>query len=250
MENGLGRTGYLLLATIMLVLGLLGIGAAYLAYLDGSERFFELGLGLAAVAILGMFGFAAYAPWLSGPSRVPRKATAAPKAPAAPSTPAVANVHEDIGFEYTDAAPAAKAAPESLVVPKPFLEMAPTPTPYAARDPAAWPERRNQPSRPAEKSDWTMRVEREAKAAEMLDASKTRKNLQERYTEDTPTVRGILQDPPMHVAERAPEGLGPGFTAPGMTVGQCGRCKTVVMAPDRRPLRLKCPECAKVTLLN
>ncbi len=247
MENGLGRTGYLLLATIMLVLGLIGIGAAYLAYLDGVDRFFRLGLGLAAVAMIGMFGFAAYAPWLSGPPKVPRAVRAPAKVPVkAAAEPAKAG---DIDFEYTDAAPAPKAAPDALIVPQAFQEALLAPTPHAARDPAAWPQRRGQPGRPAEKSDWTARVEREARAAEMMDAPR-RKDLQERYTEETPVVRGILQDPPIHLAERAPEGLGPGFTAPGMSVGQCGRCKTVVLAPDQRPMRLKCPECAKITLLN
>ncbi len=249
MENGLGRTGYLLLATIMLVLGLLGIGTAYLAYLDGVERFFRMGLGLAAVALVSMFGFAAWAPWLAGPPRAPKapKAEKPTEAPKSVEEPAPAQATRDLEFEYPDAAPAPRAAPEALVIPQAFEESA-APMPHAARDPAAWPERRTK--RPStQKSDWTARVEREAKAAEMLDSSK-RRDMQERYTEDAPMVRGILQDPPMHVAERAPQGLGPGFTAPGMSVGQCGRCKAVVMAPDQRPLRLKCPECAKVTLLN
>ncbi len=256
MDNGLGRTGYLLLATVLLLFGGLGLGTAYLAIQEGSPRFFELGLGLGAVAMVGLFGFAFYAPWLvtgqpmvPRPKRKPQAAEPAPTEPVAAPGPSgkAPEPAVDLGFEYNDAEPAAKAAPDQLVVPPAFVPSG------AGRDPAAWPERRG--SRPTgrpgtEKSDWTVKMEQKARVADMVEDSHRRQELKDRYTAETPLVRAAMSEPPMHVAERAPEGMGPGFAAPGLSVGQCGRCKTVVMAPDQRPLRLKCPECAKVTLLN
>ncbi len=262
MENGLGRTGYLLLATVMLMFGGIGLGAAYLAYLDGSARFFTLGLGLGAIALVGLFGFAFYAPWLVSGAPKPARKAAEPAAPvaapgpsgkAAPpakpaSPPATATAAAPApGFEYDDVEPAAKAAPEQLVVPPAFVPARPE------RDPAAWPQRQgNRPTgRPGtEKSDWTTKMEQKARVADMVDDSKRRQELKDRYTAETPLVRQAMAEPPMIVADRAPAGVEPGFAAPGMSVGQCGRCKTVVMAPDQRPIRLKCPECAKVTLLG
>lgn len=250
MHNGLGRTGYVLLAVVLLAVGALGLGATYYAHLDGTMRFFELGLALSAVGLVGLFGFAAWAPWLGGAPRPARRAASVPAATAAaPSaaTPSPARTPSPgPDFEFNDAQPAAKAAPESLVMPQAFARET-LPGMGSARDPTDWPERRG---RPAGANEWNAKVGHRQRIEQMVEDSPVRKEMQERYTRTTPTVRGIMQDPPLHVAERAPPGVQPGFAAPGMSVGQCGRCQTVVMAPDARPIRLKCPQCAKVTLLN
>lgn len=231
MDNGLGRTGYLLLTTVMFLLGGMGLATAYLAQLDGSHRFFSLGLGLAGIALLAMFGFAAWAPWLAAPPAM--KPVKKPKQ-MAPEAKA-------IDYEFKDPEPATKTAPESLVVPPAFSDGG---VAFNERDPAAWPERR--PS----KSSWTARVEQEQKVQSMVEESAKRRELTKKYTADAPTVRAVLEEPQLVVAQRAPADMPPGATAPGMTLGRCGRCKTPVMAPTARPIRLKCPECAKVTLLN
>jgi hypothetical protein len=234
MDNGLGRTGYLLLTTVMFGLGVLGIAIAYLAYVNSTLQFFMLGLGLAGVAMICMFGFAAWAPWLAAP-----KAEAVPSAPPAgkvvPEAEATTPGPHD--FEFDDAVPVAAPAPSE----------APEPVAFSERDPAAWPVRKGSPK---SKSDWTARAEQEQQVANAVSESATRRKLQDRYTQTTPTVRSIVTEPELHVAERVPADFSTGAAVPGMTLGRCGRCKTGVMAPTTRPLRLKCPECAKVTLLN
>ncbi|MGB1586832.1 MAG: hypothetical protein ACPHID_07300 [Thermoplasmatota archaeon] len=152
-----------------------------------------------------------------------------------------------------------------------FDDVAPEPAPVAAavpaapsRDPAAWPGARG-------KSAWTNKVDHQRRVAEQVESARRRHDLAEKYTRTTPTLRAILDDKPVPVpqpiaqapaqsaaspavpeklADRAPGDMNTDFVAPGMSVGQCGQCRTLLLAPEERPLRLKCPECAKVTLLQ
>ena len=275
MQQGIGRAGFTLLALVTFAIGAFGFALAWTAFGMGATTFFQMGLGVAAVAMLALFLFAAFRP-----------ESAAPVRPAAKSVPAPATQESKaaVDFEFDDFAPAAKAAPEEMVLPDAFQEVPPTPTPDAApvsfkpvgkalestieqvvatppvapapavpsKDPAAWPGARG-------KSAWTNKVEHQQKVASQVEDSRRRHDLAEKYTRTTPTLRAILDDGvpapgepsvPEKLADRAPGEMNTDFVAPGMSVGQCGQCRTLLLAPEERPLRLKCPECAKVTLLQ
>lgn len=281
MQQGIGRAGFTLLALVTFAIGAFGFALAWTAFTQGAATFFQMGLGVAAVALLALFLFAAFRPTATSTTETPVAAPASTPAPrAAPAATA------DVGFEFDDYAPAAKAAPEELVLPQAFKEAPPTPTPDAAvefkpvnksldtaieqvveaaapaptstptKDPAAWPGARG-------KSSWTNQVEHRRKVESQVGDANRRHELAEKYTRTTPTLRAILDDGvppakqaeakpdvPEKLADRAPGDMNTDFVAPGMSVGQCGQCKTLLLAPEERPLRLKCPECAKVTLLQ
>lgn len=284
MQQGIGRAGFTLLALVTFAIGAFGFALTWTAFGLGQTTFFQMGLGVAAVALLALFLFAVFAPSKSASAAPAPAATPAPE----PTTkPVPAPTTPGMDYEFTDFQPAAKAAPESLELPKAFQEAPPTPQPDAApvafkpvsktldatieqvveeapmptpapaapaRDPAAWPGARG-------KSAWTNKVDHQRKVQEQVESARRRQDLAEKYTRTTPTLRAILDDKPARqspqaetvpekLADRAPGDMNTDFVAPGMSVGQCGQCRTLLLAPEERPLRLKCPECAKVTLLQ
>jgi hypothetical protein len=48
----------------------------------------------------------------------------------------------------------------------------------------------------------------------------------------------------------APDKQDPDWMPEGMTRGMCSKCKTVLLAPQQRPINLRCPRCDKITLLK
>lgn len=240
MQQGLGRTGYLLLTFTFLAVGALGIAMTVLAFTQGVAMFGWMGVGLAGFGLLCLFLFAVVAPVMEA------RAHKAPEPQAAPVPEPQPEARPEVEFEFKDPEPAPRAAPEQMMVPNAFQDARP---PAPERDAAAWPGQRD-------KSTWTRKMEHEAKVRDQVEESPVRRQMADRYTRSTPTVRAILSDTaqatqaPTQIAERAPEGVAPGFAAPGLSVGSCGRCSTMLMAPPTRPVRLKCPECAKITLLE
>jgi hypothetical protein len=57
------------------------------------------------------------------------------------------------------------------------------------------------------------------------------------FTRSMPLVRSVLEDDP----PKPP---------PGKTRGRCGGCETYLWAPETRPIRLRCPKCGRVALLE
>ncbi|HLF16577.1 MAG TPA: hypothetical protein VI796_03995, partial [Candidatus Thermoplasmatota archaeon] len=102
----------------------------------------------------------------------------------------------------------------------------------APKDPRSWPER--------------------------TAPNATRKELGDRYTQNTPMVREILAATTggTQVAMQAPTVLARTLpneeaAAPAnASKGRCGGCGTVLVAPRTRPINLRCPRCDKVTLLK
>jgi hypothetical protein len=124
------------------------------------------------------------------------------------------------------------------------------PLQFPSRDPAQWPQEQGV-------STWSrQQAHKQRVQTEMAEPSR-RHEFADRYTREAPTLRAILDDAPRatppvpeQIASRAPGDMNTDFVAPGMSVGSCGQCRTLLLAPQQRPLRLKCPECAKVTLLE
>ncbi len=278
MEKGIGRTGYILLASVVFAIGVFGFLLSWTAFQAEAYQFFGMGLAVAGVGLLGLFLFAVFAPLYDAP----RGDKPAAKRPAAPEPPVKADAAKQ-EFEFDDYQPAAKAAPEEVVIPPAFKEETPpmpnaapvefttvskaeaekppvavaaAPATPAARDPANWPGKRGT-------STWTKQQERAQAIKQEVDHSARRREMADRYTANTPQMRAIMEpavpkEPqadeapavPEKLADRAPVDMNTDFVAPGMSVGQCGQCKTLLLAPEERPLRLKCPDCAKVTLLK
>lgn len=274
MQKGIGRTGYFLLALIVFAMGSFGFVLAWSAFEATATGFFLMGLGVAGAALIILWAFASFAPFGNEAEAVMPAPVQAAREPAPPVKPPAMN------FEFTDYEPAATAAPDKLVLPPAFetpdapgmvsfQEVAP-PRQAAPRASAAEPsrDRANWPGQQGT-SSWTHQQQHRNKVRSEVEDASRRHELTDRYTRTTPTLRAILDDvpPPMpapmaestsqmtmqvpsHVADRAPGGMNTDFVAPGMSVGRCGQCQTVLLAPEVRPLRLKCPECAKVTLLE
>lgn len=269
MHNGVGRTGYLLITLSFFLMGGFGVAVSVLAFEAGTRLFFQVGVALAAFGLLTLLAFALFAPWIDRPQGRRLPLPERPRQEMAKATVPVPKVRtrggkqwtgDEPAFEFEDISPAghdgargsgasaapveprgARETPTEFTVPPAFQD-----GPDEDADPTVWPQQRGKGS------DWSARVRREQEVREQVEESPVRREMAEKYTRNTPTVRSMLQqeDVPTSIAERAPEGVGPGFAAPGMSVGRCGQCSTALLAPDARPLRLKCPECAKVTLLQ
>ncbi len=257
MHEGIGRAGYRLLAAVFLGLGLLGAALAWYGTTQPGAAITVLGLVLAGVALTLLFVQAvvlpATLPGERGPSAGPRRPPMAGEQPA--RIP-----QSDVGFEYDDSRPAARAAPEQLVVPPAFQSgstappappappapslpsMEPLPVPannpvvhFSERDAAAWPGSRGP-------SAWTTEQKARQQASQRAGYRRPRDEFTQKYTRRTPTVRQILTDAPAAgKAAAAPE---------GKSRGKCGQCGTILLAPNKRPLNLKCPVCQKVSRLE
>ena len=262
MQSGIGRAGFLLLALVVFAVGAFGFALTWAAFKASASTFFWMGLGVAGAAMVLLYLFASFAP---GRADAPRAPVPAPS-PAAPAPKPKAEAQD---FEFNDYQPAPKAAPEDLVLPPAFQDAKPPgaeaqapvefqaapkaapsrPRPEASsgRDPSAWPGQKGQ-------SAWSHHVSHQRRVQDEVADSRRRHEMADRYTQNTPTMRAILEEKPQatpeRLADRAPRDMNTDFVAPGMSIGQCGQCKTLLLAPEERPLRLKCPECAKITLLE
>ncbi len=282
MQRGIGRTGHLLLALVLFALGAFGLMLGTIAFRQGLVQFYYIGISTTAVALLALFAIALLAPLSNVPLRFKRPAKAnaaepAPPTPAPVSATASAPAAVTETFEYDQFDPAPKAAPVEMVLPQAFKGTTPpAPTPHAAgmvtfqaspaartapaaNAPAATTPRTSPSVQPPMSKEWPQRrkaVPRPGQAPAPDAGPAVRPELTERYTRTTPTVRRMLdaetpaEKPQEHVADRAPLDMNTDFVAPGMSIGRCGQCKCLLLAPDARPIRLKCPECAKVTLLE
>lgn len=268
MEQGIGRTGYLLLAFVLFALGAFGLVLGTIAFMEGLRLFYALGVGTTGVALLSLYVFASFRPLgTPQPRRArPSKTVATPAAPEpvpAPTAPEPTQVPaRSEEFNYDKYQPAPPAAPMDLVLPQAFRDQVP-PTPgqqVVAFQVASAPQAAiSQPAPSTGSKEWPQRrrpVPKPGEAPAPTQAPSVRPELTERYTRATPMVRSMLgadstdPKPEEHVAQRAPSAMNTDFVPEGMSVGRCGQCKTLLLAPQARPIRLKCPDCAKVTLLE
>ena len=259
MQEGIGRDGYRVIAGVFFGFGLIGLGTTLYAFRPSAGLFDWLGFGFSSAAFLVMFTLILVVLQRPpGPSRLPRMTPGAAPSPelaapdlAAPVPPKAPQPSVDaakpVNFEFADPTPAPGAAPTNLVLPPAFqggkgtgpevvvpaqktFPSAPAPS---AKDPRAWPERRG--------------------------GNNVRKELTQRYTANAPVVREIITSATNGATQtqvEAPTVLARALPSaettvpPGMVKGRCGGCDTVLAAPKKRPLNLRCPRCDKITLLK
>ena len=250
MQEGIGRDGYRMLTVVFGLLTAIGLGVAGYAFSPHWDLLNGIALSLCIIGagMLVSINLIMLNKNLVPSARAAAAAAAGPVTVAAPVKPALPPA-ADIDYEFSDPTPAASAAPESLVLPAAFdgkedgdATIGPEtvvdlePREAGPKDPKAWPERRGK-------------------------SGVTRRELAERYTRNSPAVREILLDQarsstlsltevPMVVAKTASPEDSPDWTPEGMTRGKCGGCGTVLLAPAERPMKLRCPQCDKVTLLK
>lgn len=249
MDDGIGRTGYRLLAFLFTAIGFLGLGALWVGVQSGPQVITAAGFAMAGLAYLTLWGLTTVTPNTPRAGRS-RKARRKPsrRRDQGPEPRPESDVPD---FEFDDVRPAAPAAPEEMVLPGAFGEpdrpgpqaaasaTAPPQGPLAfqERDPAAWPGAKDRGGQ----STWTAEKKAKQAARQRAERKGDPSRFADKYTRNTPVVRDILHKPKTEKRPVPPD---------GKTRGQCGQCGTVLLAPAKRPLRLKCPGCSKVTLLK
>ena len=238
MQEGIGRGGYRVLALVAAGLGALGLLIAAVSL--GPSGFFEwLGLGLAFLCLAGLLGLALAT--LGLPPAAPRpEASASASASgvvelATPEPPAAPDPSADVGFEYGDATPLepmGEAVPPAPAGPPPRIQPPPKPVvqPRRVVDSKGWPD--------------------------VKPAGVTRRQLHERNLPRDPgpdiEVEGPAaptRRPPVVMARTVASAEASGIPE-GSSVGKCGNCGVLLLAPKRRPLRLQCPRCERVHTLG
>ncbi len=259
MQQGIGRAGYRLLAVVFFLLGLGGLGMVWTAIaVDVSTAFQLTGLVTSAFAqmcvLVIMFILSRMpseqmelesmeAPAETVPA-APAPAAPAPAAPApaapAPVAPApVASMSsEPVEFEYTDVESVPRAAPTEMIVPPAFQkEVIPVeheihPVTHAPTPPAPTP-----PAPPAPEP-----------RAQVTEEDR-RRALRDKYTQNTPMMREMVEVPEVR-AQRAPPDVNEDWMPDGKMRGKCSKCSTIILAPTKRPIKLRCPVCGNTSLLE
>lgn len=218
MQEGIGRGGYRILATVFLGVGLLGLASLIVAAVRApSTAALVLGICLTAVALAVLFVLA-----LVGLA----------KRGGAPPAPAGLPPQRHLDVEYLDAEDAPEEVDDAPREPVPVQ-----PNRNLTRDTKGWPQRKG-PSgvtrgeaRKAAGAKPAIPIEFKATAARVVPMESARAPL------EPPTVlaREVARN------AKVPE---------GMAKGQCGTCDAILLAPKVRPLKLRCPKCQKVTALS
>ncbi len=237
MMEGIGRTGYRLIAAMILLLGLLGLALATYGAKQGLWPLATAGGVSSAVTLVVLFAMALVTP---NPARASTQAGLTEP----PSANAWGGLSRE-GIDIVGSAPAGRGlqpTPEARVSSNPE----PTRAPLRRLDPAAWPNDRD------DKSDWTREMEARQEAEDRASARRRRDAFTDRYTQATPQVREILMaaDGPQAVKSPRPDRPVAPVADEGRSRGKCGGCGTILLAPKRRPIRLRCPTCQRVTTLQ
>lgn len=244
MDSTIGRKGIRLLALFTLAIGALGMAVVWNA-LGSTGPLAVLGLGIVGLALVGLT-FIVF-PATAGPPRVTKARKDRKDKREARLEKALEKARGETLWE-------AEEAPDVDVVGAPpqgeltFTDIeepvAPHPAVMADSEPARTDPR-----------DWPVRAKASHPTAPVYQPTK-RADLQKKYTQTTPLVRGILEGAPgTAVYEEIPEIVAqvavPGSGAPdGHTLGRCGGCQTVVVAPTTRPVRVRCARCSRTQLLR
>lgn len=215
MQEGIGRSGYRVIALVFFGLGVLGLTTA-IATIDPSTllewlSFSLLGIALAALAVLCFVVLAMR----------PRAAAPAPEIVAAPIEHGHASdPSADLGVEYD-------------VEPEPEQEFAPIDTtpPEPQRLPPYIPPRKT-PAQP--QGNWPAR-----KGPTGMTRGEALKKKREQ-----PEFEAV-REPPLVMARTAASAEATGIPD-NVALGKCGNCQVLLLAPKKRPIRLQCPRCERV----
>lgn len=213
MQEGIGRSGYRVIASVFVGLGLLGLATA-VATVEPSSLLEWLSFGLlgAALLALAILCFIVLALRPAGP----RSETVAAPVHQEP----VADPTADLGVEYTD-----EPVPETELVP---IDTTP---PEPQRLPPYIPPRRA-PEQPT--GHWPAR-----KGPSGLTRGEALKQKREQ-----PQFEAV-REPPLVMARTAASAEATGIPD-NVSLGKCGNCQVLLLAPKKRPIRLQCPRCERV----
>ncbi|MFO1532315.1 MAG: hypothetical protein ABR562_01230 [Thermoplasmatota archaeon] len=247
MQEGIGRSGYRLLSSVFLGIGVLGLVTTLYAFEQGTGPrglFDWLGFGLSFVALVALYALALTI--LLKPAALASEPSAAPS-PAGRS----------LDFEFQPP-PMPETGPE-VAIPIPAAKpLVVQPNRNIGRDAKGWPRR--QPP-----SGLTMGEKRDlqVQAVEMLTAGKSSASEIEFEATPprprnghTPGLPAVMERDMAVRVERAVVARvagpndDPEWNPEGTTKGKCGGCGAMLYAPPQRPIHLRCPKCDKVTLLR
>lgn len=219
MQEGIGRSGYRVIALVFFGLGLLGLATSLYAFKPTAGPFDWLGFALTAIAVTALLTLCllVLAVRPAGPGS-PARPTIESEAGLMPA-PMAADPDADLGIEYDEAA----------VEPVALAPIDTTP-PEQPRAPIVVPPRKPRP----DAKGWPERRER---------TGMTRGDLLKRQREQ-PEFEAV-REPPLVMARTATSAEATGIPD-NVALGKCGNCGVLLLAPKRRPIRLQCPRCERV----
>jgi hypothetical protein len=221
MQEGIGRSGYRLIALVFAALGALGLASLYVA-LRPTEWYQWLGYGLVIVALVALLVVVmrvlSIRPQAGG--RAAPAGVVEPE-PGLLPTPVPADPAADLGVEYDD------FDVEPVAVADGAMAMAP---PEQPRAPMVVPPRKPQ----GDTKGWPKRPEPSG-----VTRGELRKREKEQPQFESP------REPPLVMARTAASAEASGIPD-NVSLGKCGNCGVLLLAPKRRPVRLQCPRCERV----
>lgn len=290
MQEGIGRSGYRLVASVFFGIGALGLATTFYAFnrVNGNAGLYDwLGFALTAIALVAIYVLGLVVLGNRTPSAGARGGNATTMQPidgAAPrpmvmgntlSTIPTASPQNNPNFEFDDAQPAMDVDPTTTgprtvvddgyptrrAPPAPReIEPLPRQTPILppnrniGKDAKGWPERRGPSGITRRQMMEQLEADRTGNAPGLV-----------LHVDDEGGVTGEGEMAPVKFAggrvpvefaraAKAPTVMAKPATAaepkPGTTRGKCGGCGAMLLAPAQRPVNLKCPRCDKVTLLS
>ncbi|MEA3189491.1 MAG: hypothetical protein QOD77_73 [Thermoplasmata archaeon] len=264
MQEGIGRGGYRLLATVFAAIGVLGLVVTLYAFgkasTDGNPRtlFDWLGFGLSFVGLVAVYGLLLVVLARRDGAAAAVRAAEPPQPAGAPPLP----VGRPLSFEFE---PKAGGDEEHAIAVEEDVEEAPArgdPRPAIQRLPPVLPPNRNMQ---VDAKGWPQRKGPSGVTrGEQLAQRRGETIVPLARTDDggvvmvpspapasSPRAAAMVvrKEPAAVLAKVAPPGGDPDFTPDGMARGKCGGCETILLAPQERPIHLRCPKCGKVTKL-
>lgn len=223
MQEGIGRSGYRVLALVFFGLAVLGLAVSLYQFSPAAGLFDWLGFALTAFAVVALVALTLVVLAVG-----PRARTSQPTSSAVidmedlsvSPLPQAADPSTDLGIEYVDAHPEQTSAPTPVPPEQPRAPVVVQPR-KPQGDTKGWPERR-EPS------------------------GVTRGEMLEQQRKPASAGRG---EPPLVMARTAASAEATGIPD-NTTLGKCGNCNVLLLAPKRRPIRLQCPRCERIHALT
>ncbi len=208
---------------------MLGLSIAFVQAGPAAGPFDWLGLTLATIAAAALLALSLVV--LSATPQGQSAATdALPSVAVAEPLLATSDPDADLGIEYDDVEPMPDAA-----MPEPAGSTAP---PIQPRAPIIVPPRQPQ----GDTKGWPRRREPTGMTrGEMLK--------QQRAPPPPSAPRAEGREPPLIMARTAASVEATGLPD-NTTLGKCGNCNVLLLAPKRRPIRLQCPRCERIHALT
>lgn len=223
MQEGIGRSGYRLIALVFAGLGALGLASLYIA-LPPTAWYQWLGYGLVIVALVALLILAIRVLSIRPQAAVRAPAGIVEPEPGLLPTPVpTADPAADLGVEYDDF----DVQPVAIGETSAAVAMAP---PEQPRAPIVVPPRKPQ----GDTKGWPKRPEPSG-----VTRGELRKREKEQPAFESP------REPPLVMARTAASAEATGIPD-NVSLGKCGNCGVLLLAPKRRPIRLQCPRCERV----